>query len=402
MNNDFINKIKKLPTGADANENRNNDDISYVGSDDTRVVLKDYQRDTPSESVDLNKEYIDFFINRKRNDSPKKLIETPIECWKIFFKTLSILKTQQFQIEKQPKQLQLFEEEFKTKDNAFVSITMKTTDISEYRDKKRIKQAIDDLQENFTEWVTSVNSKGEKVESKLSLIEKPSFTHGKIYFETSVYWLEKFIVLRKYNNYLYSLPFKLSNSKQFFFALYIEKLPENEWTKFSLETLNQMLGLDYKYPTHLAHSFLITLAANLNSFNSKSFNVKTDNQFIYIRPYLIKNVGVLESVDDSLSITEKTKFQLKTKYQIAYLKKRHQIEQHTEKHLKNLYFASSINFEILQDAYKLLKAEIKKEKKMMTDYIGNEFLAKWQPHITEVYLKTSTGKQFPNGAPHVL
>lgn len=401
MKNNFISKIKKLPSGEDIDISIN-ENISYVGTEDTRVILKDYQRDSPSEFVDLNKEYIDFFISNKRKDNPKQLIETPIECWKIFFKTLSILKTQQFQVENQPKQLQLFEEEFKTKDNAFVSITMKTTDISEYRDKKRIKQAIDDLQENFTEWVTSVNSKGEKVESKLSLIEKPSFTHGKIYFETSVYWLEKFVVLRKYNNYLYTLPFKLSNSKQFFFALYIEKLPENEWTKFSLKTLNQMLGLDYKYPSQLAHGFLLTLATNLNSFNSKSFNVKTDQTFIYIRPYLIKNVGLLEKSDDILPITDKTKFQLKVKYQISYLKKRHHIAQHTEKHLKNLYAASSINFDILQDAYKLMKIEIKKEKKLMTDYVGNDFLAKWQSHIMQVYLKTPTGNHFPHGAPHVI
>lgn len=394
---DFIKRVKKL-SGKEDSKN----EILADGGADSRIVLASYENSSISDIVNINNEYIDFFIShRSSKDNPKALIDTSIECWKLFFKILSIIKSKQFQIDKQPRQLELFKEEFKAKENSYVSITMKTTDVNEHRNRKRIRTAIDELQENFTQWVTLVNSKGEKVDSKLSLIEKPSFTRGKIYFETSIFWYEKFVALSHYNDVLYSLPFNLSNTKQLFFALYIEKLPEAQWTTFTLSKLNEILDLNYEYTSHLAHSFLVPLAASLNSFNSKSFNIKTDSNYIYIRPFHIKDVQKAEN-SEGIPVTDQTKFQLKIKYQIKYFKDRHKFDEHTAKHLKDIYNASSINFEVLQNAYTALKKQAKSEKRLMTEYIGNEFLTRWQAFIKDEYQKTETGKKYPNGFPSII
>ena len=363
--------------------------ISYTGSDEDRNILKTFtsvNKKTPEE-VAINNSLTKFFLN----DNEKKLIDAPMECWRILFLILGAVKNSQVSVTREV-QLKLFEEEFLTKSNSFFSIKLQTRQINFQQKKERIKFAVDYLQKHFTHWVEDYNFQNKPVQSKLSLIEKPSFTRGNLYFESSVYWLEKFVVLRDFNSVLFELPFKLFNSKYLFFALNLELLPVDVFTPFKLETLNNRFNLDYKKKSDFARLFLNPLRCELNKINKKSFQFKIENNLILIMPYHLKKID-----ENELKLSYQLKEKIKDKYTYFYWKKRHKLSDSEIEKIK-YYFERKTEEKIeLEIAYKDFVRDCKQKKIKTTEFVSVEFLKELQKHIINNYKNSKASKLFPNG-----
>jgi len=388
MKSKFLDIIKKI-------DKDKKNKISFVGTDSTRKVIKKYEsgKNKPDE-VSLNNELTKMFFE-KNPANEKDLVEAPMEAWRIFFLTLGLIKSTQVHASR-PIQLELFNNEFLTNDNAFVGVVLDIKEINSDRKREKIKKAVDFLQNNLTSWVVSKNYKGEEVNTKLSFIEKPSFTRGKLYFETSVFWMEKMAHLKEYNEILFKLPFILNNSKQFFFTLFLEFLPENQFTPINLETLNKRYNLNYADAKSFAKGFLMSLKIYLDQNNQKSFTYKVSKNQILIKPY---RVSMLTS--EEIILTQQAKIKIKNRYSISYLKLRHKINEESLKHIKNI-FDISMDKNLMDKAYDRLKKRMREQKKLMTELIDKKFLEEWQREINEEYKLTQAYIIYPNGYPKIL
>ena len=350
------------------------------------IVKKRYQELSPAEVLRFGNKFVDeFFLN----DQAK---EIPINALRVIFNMVSTLRNEQFQAEKQPQQLKLFEEEFTSEHNSYAVMKIKNSLIT--RNGTELKKAYDFLELFQRGWYSFITSDGRKVQALGGLISNVFYEeNGYTSFLVSSYWVQRLIHIPTYNHTLYNLVYHIRSNKHILFWFWLSKVPD-EGTKISRSKLNEMYGVNYSISKDLCGKFLKPIRESLNKYSHKSFNYSVEGELIHIKPYVVQNIV-------EIGFSEKVRDKVKNNYKIRYFKDRHQL---TEIQLKGIAYIFK-NMErdklLILDAYKSFVENCRVNKKKATEYTGKSFIEALQEFIKLEYLKTETGKSYPEAYPRI-
>jgi hypothetical protein len=120
--------------------------------------------------------------------------------------------------------LSLFDEEFETDNNVFISMKIKNSKISPSGSTKQVVDAYEFLAKFKMGWYKSINMKGREIKTFGGLITSPSYDQrGYTSFLISSYWLKKLIVIPEYNYILYNLVYNIQNNKHIYLLFGYQK-----------------------------------------------------------------------------------------------------------------------------------------------------------------------------------
>lgn len=406
--NDFLNKIKNLKSNSDENQNENLQDgrVYLIDGSTKKNIIKKFDRIPQTDEINMPQEIVNLILgkNKKIKNATENLLDMPIAATQILFAAIALVKNSQFNNKKFPRQLVLFDEEFMTEQNAVVAMTMDIKDLYATKDANgklrsradKVKEAIDFLQNHFFEWVGGKNSEGRNVEEKLSFIERPKFTRGKLYFETSVFWAEKMINMKIYNPTLFALPKLLGNTRSVFFSLYLERMENDSWFQWNYENFNKLFSLNFQSARHLANGFLSFIKKKLDENSLKSFAYKYSGDYIFIKPYQLKKLS-----SEEIILKQETVLKQENSYYSNYLARRHKLTDIKRKNLLMIISTSSNDKILIQEAYEDFKRNCKRKKVKVADIIREDFLVQFNHYILENYKKTNRYIKYPQGYPSI-
>ncbi|MRM84290.1 hypothetical protein [Riemerella anatipestifer] len=351
-----------------------------------KKIKKVYKEIKPSEIVRLSNNFVDEFLFDKG-------IEIPINALRIIFNIASMLRNEQFQADKAPTQLKLFEDTFSSEHNTYAQMKIKNSLISS--NGYHVKKAYEFLENFKKDWYKFTTSDGRKISAYGGLIsnvfnEEKGYTH----FLISSYWVEKLVHIPSYNETLYNLVYKIKSNKHIIFWFWLAKV-ENTGTKISRDLINKRYSLNYSNCKNLCKDFLKPIKTNFDKYSPLSFNYSIEGDNIIIKPYSLKNIKNQE--DLSLETVEK----IKNKYTVRYFRDRHKLNNDEIKGIKHIIEQNNIESIILSDAYKEFIKYCRANKIKATQYTGTGFKETYQKFIEMEYLKTSIGKKFPHGFPRI-
>lgn len=395
MNNSYISRIKGLST-------KDKKEIVFFDESKPKNIIKNIVGTEEIPDIVFLSELVYNEIFKNASD----VVDLPIESLRVIFALLHYSKVLHYNQRNTLYTPSLFEEEFLTKDNSFVSVSIPNKLVSPSRETKRIKEALDLLSSKTSRWVSSKNKMGELVQSRISFIEKPSYTRGKINFEISSYWIEKLANIEHYNKIIFNLVYNIPNTKQVIFSLWLNTLPlykEKEfnkgtyrsWTKISINTIQERFGLKGKDYNYISEKFFKPLQNKLFKFNDKSFAFQYQKGLYYITALEVNSNTVISKLNN------KDSYNIAVKYAVSYLQQRHRLDKATLEHIRIIYKRSPKDKELMEGAYKLLKAKMRKAKIRLCDLKGSTFLDLWQTEIIISYEKTEISKTLPNAYPKV-
>ena len=357
---------------------------------DFKIIRKNFEAENKLELLRFGNNFVDDFLFDN-----KQVVDIPINALRVIFNIISIISNEQFQPQNRPKQLSLFDEDYETENNIFVSMKIRNKKISPSGSSKQVTEAYEFLAKFKMGWYKSVNCKGNEIKTFGGLISTPSYDQrGYTSFLISSYWLKKLVIIPEYNYILYNLVYNITNNKHILFAIWLAKIPDTG-IALKLSTLNEKFGLNYKSANDLCKLFLKPLRTNLDRYNSLSFNYKNENGNILIAPYLTKNI-----IDKDLQ--QKTRELLKCAYRLNYFKKRFKIDDLQMTNFSYQYKTFPKTKELIENAYKIFISETRKRNEKSTSYEGTEFLKQMQRLIIELYQNTKAGKILPNGYPIII
>ncbi|REC39983.1 MULTISPECIES: hypothetical protein [Chryseobacterium] len=412
----WTDKIKSLPDNNElGSENENmiaaaaEGEIFLIDENKPSNIIKRFDKEIKSDEINIPNEFVDLLIGKKsgKNSSKVSLLDMPIAATNILFRSIALVKSSQFNAKSRPLQLQFFEEEFKTKENAKVSLAINIKDVSSNvrpdgtvtGRREKVREAIDFLQNNLFVWVVGKNSSGETVDTKLSYIESPSFTKGKVYFDMNIYWFEQLMNLKVYNTYLLQLPRLLGNTRHVVFSIYLERFDSNKWFQWNYKKINELFGLNYSDANSLGKGFLRDIRHKLDKNSLKSFQYRVEGENIWIMPYEMKNIVGNSNIKLQSSTLEK----LDDNYFANYLARRHELSKKKKESILDIIKTSNSDKIILKSAYEEFKKYCRRKevKVSVLKFTGDDFLNKWNTFIFEEYKKTERFKTYPNGYPRV-
>ncbi|MBD3906750.1 hypothetical protein [Chryseobacterium muglaense] len=372
-------------------------------------ILKKFDKEIKSDDIDMPNGFIDLLIGKKTGKHATKvsLLEMPIAAINILFRSIALVKSSQFNAKSRPTQLRLFEEEFKSQENTKVSMAINIKDISySVRTdgkikgrREKVREAIDFLQNNLFIWVVGKNSHGKTEDTKLSYIESPSFTDGKVFFDMNVFWFEQLLNLDVYNTILLQLPKLLGNTRHVMFSIYLERFTSNQWFQWNYNKINETFDLNYTDANSLAKGFLREVRHKLDKNSLKSFQYRVDGENVWIMPYEMKNlVG-----NNTVILKTKTLEKLDDNYFSNYIGRRHKLSKEKKQSILDIIKNSNTDKNVLKEAYEQFKKHCrsKEVKVSVLSYVGDDFLSKWNKFIYEEYKNSNRFKDFPNGYPRV-
>ncbi|MDO3427244.1 hypothetical protein QWT87_20390 [Chryseobacterium sp. APV1] len=364
--------------------------MTHIVSDQSRkIVKKSYDDLGKPEFIRISNQFADDFLFQDN-----KATNIPINALRIIFNIISILRNDQFMPENQVRQLTLFDEEFETENNVFISMKIRNKKISEKRSSKQIVEAYEYLTKFRMGWYTSKNIAGKDIKTFGGLISLPSYEErGYTSFLISSFWLKKLIVLTEYNRVMYELVYKIRNNKHVLFAIWLSKIPENG-TTLKLSTFNQKFNLNYKNSNDFCIKFLKPIRLNLDKLKHLSFNYKYENDAISIIPYLNNKEKKL--------IAEKTNDIRVINQRLRYFRRRYCLESIDSTRFIYSYSNISKTKSEIDKAY-IKFIENNRAKGIASNTItGIYFLQELQKFLIEVYRESETGKRFPNAYPVIL
>lgn len=357
---------------------------------DFKIVRKNYENERILDRIRFGNNFVDDFLFEGQ-----QMADIPINALRVIFNIINIISNEQFRPEDRPRQLSLFDEEFETDNNVFISMKIKNSKISPSGSTKQVIEAYEFLAKFKMGWYKSMNMKGREIKTFGGLITSPSYDQrGYTSFLISSYWLKKLIVIPEYNYILYNLVYNIQNNKHILFAIWLSKIPEVGIT-LKLQTLNQKFGLKYKTSNDFCKRFLKPIRQNLDMYNSLSFNYKNLNESIFILPYLTKTLS-------SENISDKTRECLKDNYRLTYFRKRYNLEKQEMINFSYQYKTIPKTKEMIEAAYSEFIKRTRKKKENSTSYIGIVFLKEIQNIIIELYHQTKTGQVLPKGYPVII
>ena len=325
-------------------------------------------------------------IFRRNVLSPKNsptVLDAPITSFRIIFKILNDVSNDQFVPLKQPKQMNLFEEDFTTNDNSYARFTFKVSDIDKNKDYQLITQGLEFLELLNKKWHKSKNKKGETVKSHFGVITAPSITKGKITFLMASYWMKQILAMESYNQAFYKLAWEFKESKHFLFYSWLLELT-HKGTTVNFSSFQESLGYNYKSLKEFNRNVLKKIKNKLDKEGNISFNYNTKGDKISIIPYTVVKT-VSEKKRETITnqhITQKAN----------YWRIRHSLTKEEIGTLKEVMKKDKSLFNIFLSAYKLFVSDAQ-SKNIKTDSVkGIQFLEQFQERIIEEYRDSAWGK----------
>ncbi|QBO59595.1 hypothetical protein [Chryseobacterium salivictor] len=370
---------------------------------DLRLIRKKFESKTEKipERIRIGNQFVDDFIFEDHEAA-----DIPINALRVIFNIISIISNEQFRPEDRPKQLSLFDEEFETENNVFASIKIKNNKISPSGSTKQVIDAYEFLAKFKMTWYKSMNSKGKEIKTFGGLISTPSYDQrGYTTFLISSFWLKKLMVIPEYNYILYNLVYNIRNNKHIIFAIWLSKIPENG-TVLKLSTLNKKFGLNYKSANDFCFKFLKPARANLNKFNTLSFNYKYKKDSIFIIPYKTKAIS-----NDNFSENKREQLESSEAYldqggkitrRLNYFRKRYGLKENEMIHLVHQYKNIPQTRELIEKAFKEFVKINRLKGIKSTQFQGKLFLNEIQKLIIDIYRNTKMGELLPNGYPIII
>jgi hypothetical protein len=212
-----------------------------MNNTENKIVRKNFENERVLDRIRFGNNFVDDFLFEGQ-----QMADIPINALRVIFNIINIISNEQFRPEDRPRQLSLFDEEFETDNNVFISMKIKNSKISPSGSTKQVVDAYEFLAKFKMGWYKSINMKGREIKTFGGLITSPSYDQrGYTSFLISSYWLKKLIVIPEYNYILYNLVYNIQNNKHILFAIWLSKVPESGIT-LNLSTLNKKFGLNYK------------------------------------------------------------------------------------------------------------------------------------------------------------
>ena len=357
---------------------------------DFKIVRKNFENERVLDRIRFGNNFVDDFLFEGQ-----QMADIPINALRVIFNIINIISNEQFRPEDRPRQLSLFDEEFETDNNVFISMKIKNSKISPSGSTKQVVDAYEFLAKFKMGWYKSMNMKGREIKTFGGLITSPSYDQrGYTSFLISSYWLKKLIVIPEYNYILYYLVYNIQNNKHILFAIWLSKVPESGIT-LNLSTFNKKFGLNYKTARDFCLKFLKPLRHNLDKFNALSFNYKHQQNSILIYPYLTKTIQDKELLND-------TRENLINTYRLNYFKKRFNLKEEDLSQFIFQYKTIPKTKDLIEQAYKIFIKRIRLKKEKSSNYQGKLFLQELQKIIIELYQTTKVAQILPNGYPTIL
>lgn len=345
-----------------------------------------------------NSDIVNFPVSLRKNLlSPvvdSKVLDMPLSGYRIIFKILNDISNEQFRSENknQVKQLNLFEQDFKTEHNTYARFTFKVSDVSKNKDYSNIKRGLEFLENYQKGWYKAVNNQGKSIKSYGGLISNANISDGEISFLVSAYWLEKLLKIPLYNQAYFETPWILSKSKHILFYLWLLEVPD-KGTRFDFNKFQETYQYSYTTTKDFAKYVLKVIKEKLDRSSNKSFNYSVKGQLINIMPYYTKEVD--------LKLKEETISKQKITQKLHYWKTRHKLSKNDIDVLKSIINIDNSAFNWFLKAYdEIIKSNRGKQK--VTDYEGESFVELFQQSIIKVYENSAWKNIDPKGYPKIL
>lgn len=324
-------------------------------------------------------------IFRKNALSPtldKTVLDVPITSYRIFFKILNDISNDQFQRDKQPAQLALFEKDFMTSTNAYGRFTFRVTDIDKNKDYTSIMRGLEFLENLHKDWYKSVNSKGKTVKTQFGVISNPAITEGKITFLMSGHWLKQILEIPKYNPAFFQTAWEFKNGKQFLFYLWLLEVPLTG-TRVNFNKFQKLYGYEYKTAQDFNKNVLKSIKTKLDKVSNISFNYSAKGDMINIVPYSTKDVVI--------PLTKETITNQNITQKLHYWKIRHKLSTTQINKMREVITMDKSIFKLLNTAYTSLVNRCKGENIKVISYTGNAFIEIFQNEIIAQYKSSVWG-----------
>ena len=359
---------------------------------DSKIIRKQFgmPKMTEPEKIRLGNSFVDDFLFEGAEAA-----EIPINALRVIFNIVSIISSEQFRPQDRPRQLSLFEDEFETENNIFVSLKIPNKKISPSGSTKQVVDAYEFLARFKMGWYKSTNQKGREIRTFGGLISTPTYDQrGYTRFLISSYWLKKLLVIPEYNYVLYNLVYHIRNNKQILLAIWLTKIPD-EGSQLKLSTLNKKFGLNYKTAHDFCNQFLKPAKLKLNQYNDRSFVYHYKGDFIMIIPFNDPN----PTTEKSLGISkEKTMINRR----LIYFRKRYGLKTEEIQQFSYQYQNIPQSREFIEKSFKRFIKKNRQNNTKSTEWKGKAFLQQMQNLIIELYRETKMGQLLPNGYPNIL
>lgn len=348
----------------------------------------DYKKEsTKRPLVKFGKDFIDNFFF----DETGRAIDVPITSLRIIYLIYEKFYSKQFDPKSEAKQLELFEEEFLTEHNTYAEVRIKNSRICPTDNHTSLDPALAFLAKYKQDWNFAINSKGQKIKTFGGLISNVTVVEkGFTQFLISSYWLKQIVQISQYNYLILESAFKIQSNKRVLFLLWLSKVNLEKGTRINYTTLNYRFSVNYSTARDLSKGFLAPIKKDLDLYSNLSFNYSIKKDNITIMPYKTDKsivVDLPEGAKKTVSVASK----------LAYIKKRHAVEDDEFKLFSERYSDSEMNRKEIEDAYTLFKGKCRKTGKKMQDYIGKDFLHEIQGFIIAGYNSSRKSKILPNG-----
>lgn len=358
-----------------------------------RKIKKEYSSKNNSDIIHIPQSFRREFLSPKNN---KEIFKCPVTGLRLLFKLMNDLSYDQFHEmnPKQTKQLNLFEDTFKTEHNSFGSFKIKITDISDNRNYENVKRGLEFLEDYKKKWYKSTNDKGETIHSYGGLISQTNYSDGYVAFLVSAYWIEKLIKLGNYNKSYLEVAWKLKSTKAIIFYLWVLEL-KDKGTSFKVKSFQETFDYNYSTNKDLAKNVLKVFKHKFDMYGNKSFNYNFNGDKINIVPYHIK--------DNKAEIKSITSFKQKVTQKLSYWKLRHELSNKQRDNIKKHIEVDNMSFKLFERAYSIFKKDCRtgRNKIKTTDVKGSQFMDVFQENIKLAYKSSYLNNVFKNGYPRI-
>lgn len=359
---------------------------------DSKIIRKQFgsPKTTEPEKIRLGNSFADDFLFEGAEAA-----DIPINALRVIFNIVSIIGSEQFRPQDRPKQLSLFEDEFETENNIFVSLKIPNHKISPSGSTKQVVDAYEFLARFKMGWYKSTNRQGKEIKTFGGLISTPAYDQrGYTRFLISSYWLKKLLVIPEYNYVLYNLVYHIRNNKHILLAIWLTKLPK-EGVRLKLSTLNKKFGLNYRTANDFCSKFLKPAKLKFNQYNDRTFLYHYKGDFITIIPFANPNPMAEKSIEisqDKKSVNRR----------LLYFRKRYRLKTEEMQRFSYQYQNIAQTRELIEKAFKRFVRTSRQNNIRSTEWQGKAFLEQMQGFIIEIYGETKMGQLLPNGYPVIV
>ena len=92
-----------------------------MNNTENKIVRKNFENERVLDRIRFGNNFVDDFLFEGQ-----QMAEIPINALRVIFNIINIISNEQFRPEDRPRQLSLFDEEFETDNNVFISMKIKS------------------------------------------------------------------------------------------------------------------------------------------------------------------------------------------------------------------------------------------------------------------------------------